>query len=125
MKEHIQSKMKQSVIEVNKEKYNSYFDESVAAYFILQIKFLTICIFSLGLAYPWAFCMKYRAKYHHSVVCGKRLKFIGKPVDLAHHWIFWWFLCIITLGLFSFALHVRMEKWTLANVIFEEVSEIN
>ena len=121
MKKHITEKIEQSTIEVNKKKYNSFFDESVKAYLILQLKFLFICICSLGLAYPWALCMKYRAKYHHTVVCGKRLKFIGKPIDLAHHWIWWWLLCVITLGIYSLFLHVRMEKWTIANVIFEEI----
>ena len=119
MKQHIQKKLEQSTIEANKKKYNSYFDESVKAYFILQLKFMAICIFSLGLAYPWALCMKYRAKYHHTVVCGERMKFIGSPKDLAQYWVFWWFLSIITLGLFSLVLHVRMQKWLTANLIFE------
>ena len=125
MKEHIQKKIKQSTIEINKSKYNSYFDESVKAYLILQLKFIAICVCTLGFGYPWAMCMKYRAKYHHSVICGKRLKFIGQPMDLAHHWIWWWILCIITLGIFALFLHVRMEKWTVANVIFEDVKEID
>ncbi len=122
MKEHLLSKIEQSTIATNKKKYNSFFDESVKAYLILQIKFLAMCILSLGLAYPWALCMKLRAKYHHTVVCGKRLRFIGNPMDLAHHWLWWWFLCVITLGIYSLFLHVRMEKWTIANVIFEEVA---
>lgn len=120
MKKHITNKIEQSTIEINKKKYNSYFDESVKAYMIVKLKFYMMCIFSLGLAYPWALCMKYKAKYHHTVVCGKRLKFIGNPLDLAHHWFWWWLLCIITIGIYALFLHVRMEKWTIANVIFEE-----
>ncbi len=120
MKKHITNKIEQSTIEINKKKYNSYFDESVKAYMIVKLKFYMMCIFSLGLAYPWALCMKYKAKYHHTVICGKRLKFIGNPLDLAHHWFWWWLLCIITIGIYALFLHVRMEKWTIANVIFEE-----
>ena len=123
MKEKIQTALDQSTIVTNKKKYNSFFDESVKAYLILQLKFMAMCLFSLGLAYPWALCMKYRAKYHHTVVCGKRLKFIGCPKDLAQHWLSWWFLSIITLGIFALVIHVRMEKWTIANVIFEEIEE--
>ena len=109
-----------TTIQKNKEKYNSYFDESIKQYIILQIKFLAICIFSLGFAYPWALCMKYNALYHHTVICGKRLKFIGQPKDLAVHWIWWWFLTIITLGVFSISLHVKMKQWEVSNLIFDE-----
>ena len=121
MKEKIKIALDQSTIEANRKKYNSYFDESVKAYLIIQLKFMLICICSLGLAYPWALCMKYRAKYHHTVVCGKRLKFIGCTKDLAQHWILWWLLSIVTLGIFALVIHVRMEKWTVANEIFEEI----
>ena len=38
MKEHIKSKIEDSTIEVNKRKYNSFFDETVKAYLILQLK---------------------------------------------------------------------------------------
>lgn len=121
MKEKIKTALDQSTIERNKKLYNSFFDESVKAYLILQIKFMLICICSLGFAYPWALCMKYRAKYHHTVICGKRLKFIGKAHDLAQHWIWWWILTVITLGIYALFLHVRMEKWTVANVVFEDM----
>ncbi len=121
MKQKMQMALDQATIVSNRKKYNSYFDESVKAYLLLQIKYTLMCVFSLGLAYPWALCMKYRATYHHTVVCGKRLKFIGCPKDLAQHWVWWWLLCVITLGLFSIALHVRMKKWTIANVIFEDI----
>ena len=122
MRKVIKNKIDQSTIKSNQKKYNSYFDETVKAYLLLQIKFMAICIFSLGLAYPWALCMKYRAKYHHTVICGRRLKFIGCPKDLAHHWIFWWLLCIVTLGLFSLVLHVRMEKWITSNTIYDDMT---
>ena len=123
MRDHIKKKIANSTIAANKKKYNSYFDESVKAYLILQIKFLLVCICSLGFAYPWAMCMKYKAKYHHSVICGKRLKFIGNPKDLARHWIWWWIGCIITIGIFSLFFHVRMEKWITSNIIFEDTQQ--
>ena len=107
-------------IQKNKALYGSFFDESLKQYVILQIKFLSMCIFSLGIAYPWAICMKYKATYHHTVICGNRLKFIGCPKDLAAHWIWWWLLTIITLGIYSIALHIKMSQWLTANLIFEE-----
>lgn len=109
-----------SSIAYNKEKYNSYFDKNLKDYIILKIKFLLICVGTLGLAYPWALCMEYKAKSHHTVICGKRLKFIGDPKELIYHWIFWWFLTIITFGLYIMVAHIRMDQWITANTIFEE-----
>ena len=40
MKEKIKTALDQSTIERNKKLYNSFFDESVKAYLILQIKFI-------------------------------------------------------------------------------------
>ena len=109
-----------SIIE-NKEKYDSYFDKKVKDYIILKIKCIAICVLSLGIAYPWALCMEYKAKSHHTVICGKRLKFIGDPKELIFHWLLWWFLSIITFGFFIIVTHVRMDQWITANTIFEDV----
>lgn len=109
-----------STIVMNKEKYDSYFDKKVEDYVILKIKFYLICILSLGLAYPWALCMEYKAKYHHTIICGKRLKFIGDPRELIFHWVWWWFLSVITVGLFIVVARVRMDRWITANTVFEE-----
>ncbi|WP_053983056.1 YjgN family protein [Niameybacter massiliensis] len=112
--------MKQSTIIENKKKYDSYFDKKVKDYIFLNIKFYAICILTLGLAYPWALCMKYKAQYHHTVICGKRLKFIGDPRELICHWLWWWFLSVITLGIFVIVVDIRMEQWITANTIFED-----
>ncbi|MGL4735891.1 MAG: hypothetical protein ACRCW2_00415 [Cellulosilyticaceae bacterium] len=109
-----------SSIITNKKKYDSYFDKTVKDYVILNIKFLLICIGTLGIAYPWALCMKYKATQHHTVICGKRLKFIGNPQELIGHWLWWWFLSIITFGIFGFVAHIRMEQWITANTVFED-----
>ncbi|GAA0070970.1 membrane protein [Clostridium sardiniense] len=109
-----------SIIE-NKIKYDSYFDKQVKDYIILKIKFVLICVLTLGIGYPWALCMEYKVKSHHTVICGRRLKFIGKPSELIFHWLFWWLLSIITFGLFLIVTHVRMDQWITANTIFEDV----
>ena len=108
-----------ATIQKNKALHNSYFDESLKQYLLLQLRFLAVCIGTLGIAYPWAVCIKYRATYHHTVVCGKRLKFIGCPKDLAAHWIWWWFLSIITVGIYSIVVHIKMKQWFTANLVFE------
>ena len=80
---------KSSII-LNKEKYDSYFDNTFKNSIVHHLKCLLLGIFTLGLAYPWIICMKYEATCKHTVICGKRLKFIGNPKELIGHWIFWW-----------------------------------
>lgn len=115
--------MKQSSIILNKQLYDSYCDETVKASLKIKIKAAAITVFSLGFAYPWAMCEKYKAKYHHTVVCGKRMKFIGDPKELISHWLFWWLLTVITIGFYSFVVHIRMDQWVTANTIFEDTQE--
>ncbi|MGL4338325.1 MAG: hypothetical protein ACRCST_15690 [Turicibacter sp.] len=112
----------QSSIIVNKEKYDSYFDNSLKNTVIHHLKSIFLFVITLGLAYPWILCMKYEAKNKHTVVCGKRLKFIGNPNELIKHWFFWWFLIVITFGIYGLVVKVRFEQWVSANTIFEEVA---
>ena len=89
--------MKKTTIIKNKEAYGSYFDKTIKDFIKTQIKFYLMCFGTLGFAYPWALCMKYKATYHHTVICNKRLKFIGNPNELIFAWTWWWFLSVITV----------------------------
>ena len=112
--------MQQSSIIKHKEKYDSYFDNTLKNVIMHDIKIALVGICTLGFAYPWIMCMKHEARCEHTVVCGKRLKFIGDPKELLAHWILWWFLIVITFGLYGFVVKVRFEQWITANTIFEE-----
>lgn len=121
MKERrIKMAYKSSII-LNKEKYDSYFDNTFKNTIIHHLKCLLLGIFTLGLAYPWIICMKYESTCKHTVICGKRLKFIGNPKELIGHWIFWWILIVITFGLYGLVVKIRFQQWTSANTIFEDV----
>lgn len=109
-----------STIDINKEKYNSYFDKTISQHYKHKIKMLLLGILTLGIAYPWIICSEEKAKCNHTVICGKRLKFIGKPKELVYCWILWWFLIIITLGIYGIAVKIRMERWKVANTIFDD-----
>ncbi|ABG85518.1 hypothetical protein [Clostridium perfringens] len=111
---------KSSII-LNKEKYNSYFDNTFKNSIVHHIKCLLLGVFTLGLAYPWIICMKYESTCKHTVICGKRLKFIGDPKELIGHWIFWWILIVITFGLYGFVVKTKFQQWTNANTIFDDV----
>ncbi len=98
---------------------DSYFDGGLLEYIGLTIIGGLITILTFGLAFPWALCLQYGWKINHTVINGYRLKFIGSPIGLFGQWIKWLFLCIITLGIYSFWLFIALEKWKVKNTIIE------
>lgn len=112
--------IKQSTIILNRQKYGSQFDVGLKHWLLHEIKCTLLLIVTLGIAYPWVLCMRYEAKYNHTVVCGKRLKFIGKPGELLGNWFIWWLVSVMTFGIYAFIVKLRCERWAIANVIFED-----
>lgn len=96
----------------------SYFDGGMLSLIGVSILSFIITFFSMGILYPWALCLSYGWRINHTVVNGHRLKFVGKPLDLFFQWIKWFFLCIITLGIYSFWLGIALEKWRVKNTVF-------
>jgi uncharacterized membrane protein YjgN (DUF898 family) len=87
------------------------FDGGAATYvgtFLLAF-LVTVC--TLGIAYPWALCMKQRWIAKHTIVDGHRCRFTAGGMNLFGHWIKWWFLCLITIGIYSFWVGPRLQKW--------------
>lgn len=79
----------------------------------LGIKILTtlIIIFTLGIATPWAICMKEAWYVKHTIIDGHQLTFDGHGGQLFGNFIKWFLLTIITLGIYSFWLSINMKKW--------------
>jgi len=77
---------------------------------------LTIC--SFGILYPWALCMTYGWKINHTVIEGHRMQFNGSAINLFGNWIKWLLLIIITLGIYSFWVGIRLEDWKAKNTSF-------
>ncbi len=78
-----------------------------------------ISFITLGIATPWAMCIKYRWEIENSIIEGKRLKFVGSGTDLFFKYIKWWILTIITLGIYGFWLYINLIKWKVENTEFE------
>lgn len=110
----------QSSIHRHRELYDSHYDQGSGEYVLGRLKFIALTVFTLGFAYPWAMCNKQRGAKSHTVICGRRLKFIGDPQELLAHWIAWWLLSVITIGIFGFFAKVRMQRWVAANTVFED-----
>ena len=109
--------MNETTVEV-KENNNSYFDGGLLQLIGWQILGILVTFLTLGICFPWAFCMIYRWETSHTVVNGKRLEFDGTAMQLFGNWIKWLLLTIITFGIYSFWLNIALKKWKIKHTHF-------
>ena len=74
----------------------SYFDGGLLQLIGWTLLGWLITWITLGICYPWALCVVYGWKINHTVVEGRRLRFIGSGVGLFGNWIKWLLLTIKT-----------------------------
>lgn len=96
----------------------SYFDGSLFQLIGWRILGVLVTVFTLGICYPWAFCMVYSWEAKHTVVNGYRLSFDGKAIQLFGLWVKWLFLTIITIGIYSFWVSISLKKWKTKHTHF-------
>lgn len=96
----------------------SYFDGGLLQLIGWKLLGFLITICTLGICYPWAFCMIYSWEANHTVINGKRLKFTGTAVGLFGNWIKWLLLTFITCGIYSFWLVIALKKWKVKHTEF-------
>lgn len=98
----------------------SFFDGGLASYIFIIFISTFLTILTLGIAYPWALCMRYRWKIEHTVYEGRRLSFNGTGASLFFHWIKWFFLTLITFGIYGFWVFIKLEQWKVSNTTFAD-----
>ena len=62
--------------------------------------------------------MIYNWEISHTVINGHRLRFTGTATGLFLQWIKWFFLCIITFGIYGFWVGIALKKWQVAHTEF-------
>ena len=92
---------------------NSYFDGG-----LLQLMGSVITTLTFGICLPWAYCLIYEWEAKHTVIEGRRLRFDGSAVQLFGNWIKWFFLTIITLGIYGFWVQIKLKQWRTAHTHF-------
>ena len=96
----------------------SYFDGGLLQLIGWKLLGGIITTITLGICFPWAYCMVYGWEAKHTVVDGKRLRFDGTALQLFGNWIKWLILTIITLGIYSFWLQITLRKWKTKHTHF-------
>ena len=90
----------------------SFFDGSLLGLIGWSLFAIIVTVFTLGI------CKKYGWKINHTVIDGHRMYFDGKGIELFGNWIKWLILIIITLGIYSFWVGLRLEDWKAKHTSF-------
>ena len=99
---------------------DSYFDGKITEYIGYKLLAFLITIVTLTIAKPWADKLILEYKINHTVYNGKRLRFEGKGAALFVQRFKWVLLSIVTLGIYTLWIPIKMEKWTVSNIHFED-----
>lgn len=99
---------------------DSYFDGTLLELIGWNILNVLITLVTFGIAAPWGRCMLLKFEIEHTVINGKRLKFIGNGGSLFVEQFKWIFFTIITLGIYAFWIPLKRAKWVVSNTHFED-----
>lgn len=99
---------------------DSYFDGGLLQLIGWRILGTLITVCTLGICFPWAFCMVYNREVKHTVINGHRLCFDGTALQLFGNWIKWFLLTIITIGIYSVWLAIALRKWKTKHTHFAD-----
>lgn len=105
---------------VNENNETSYFDGGLLQLIGWRLLGGLVTTLTLGICFPWAFCMIYKWETNHTVVNGQRLEFDGTAVQLFGNWIKWLLLSIITIGIYSFWVAIALKKWQIKHTHFSK-----
>lgn len=92
---------------------NSYFDGGLFQLIGWRILGSIVTVVTLGICFPWSYCMIYRWEAKHTVIEGKRLFFDGTALQLFGSWIKWFLLTVITCGIYGLWLPIKFKKWKI------------
>ena len=59
----------------------------------------------------WASCISLKWTFKHTVISGFRLYFDGKAIQLLGNCLKWFFLTVVTLGIYSLWLFIKYKQW--------------
>lgn len=96
----------------------SYFDGGLLGQIGINILSCLIIVFSLGFFTPLAICVGYGWEVKHTVVDGRRLCFNGTAMGLFGNWVKWWLLTLVTFGIYSFWVNIKVKQWKTKHTHF-------
>lgn len=89
----------------------SYFKGNILSSIWIKLTNVLLVAITFGLAYPWATVRNYKWEIENTVIDGHKLVFSGSAINLFAHWVKWWLLTIVTLGIYGFWVHIKILDW--------------
>ena len=74
-----------------------------------------LIIVTLGIGAPWAVCMYESWKANHTIIDGYQVHFDGTGGQLFGTYIKWFFLTLITPGIYGLWLPIKMQAWVTSH----------
>lgn len=125
--QNLQEEVKQEVVEqkeetkpINNDFTVSYFDGKMLDLLGWNVLRIMLTIVTAGLGSSWGECLFLKYKLNHTVLNGKRLKFIGDGSELFVEQFKWNFLTLVTFGIYLFWRPVRKKEWIISNIYIED-----
>lgn len=103
----------------------SFFDGNTIQLIGINILSCILNLISLGLLSAFTFCYKTNWIINHTVINRKKLVFSGSAISLFGKSILWGFLVIVTFGIFSLWLPIKILKWENKNIHIKVVGEVS
>ena len=102
----------------------SRFTGGMFAHFFLKLFSNLFSALTLGIAHPFMVCWRKKWELSHTYINGKQLAFDGNGFQFWGRYMLWYFLSIITLGIyFLFFMNVGVAKWEAKHTHFAEIIE--
>lgn len=79
-----------------------------------------ITMLTLGICYPFALVLNERWRAKHTYIDGQQLVFTGSATGLFGHWVKWFLLSVITIGIYLFWVGPKIQQWITVNTDFAQ-----
>lgn len=112
--------MDENVVQVQEQKEKSYFDGTLLQRIGWVIAGGIVTLITLGICFPVAVFWIYNWETKHTVINGRRLKFTGTAGGFFGKWLLCFVLTIVTAGIYSFFVPIKIKRWREENTFFED-----
>ena len=99
-------------------KPQSEFTGGCLAYFFRRLAVEIVSSLTLSLLTPFMICWLQRWVASHTYINGRQQVFDGKGMELFGKYILWLLLTIVTFGIYSIWVAVKMKKWLTSHTHF-------
>ncbi len=97
---------------------NSKFTGNIFGLIGVSILSFLITMFTLGIATPWAVVIRQKWITNNTIIEGQQLYFDGTGLQLFGTWLKWLFFIIITFGIYSFWVTIKLQDWKTKHTHF-------